>query len=125
MEQWDSSQLLLEKSTFDSINTSDKVLNLSKEGNKLTTRLQDCYQNISSGFDPEAANNMQTIILELQNTFQTIIEHASAANDISHFLEMEVAFQREVGDRMKDSVCHLCDSLDSATASAEFLLADL
>ncbi len=124
-EQWDGSQLIVEKSTFETMNVSDKILNLSKEGNCLIKRIQECYHGNLVGANPDEAKKIAVLLKEVQGLFHNILENAAASNEISHNLEREVASQRDIKDDIKTAVGQISVSIDSAVACAEFMLAEL
>jgi methyl-accepting chemotaxis protein len=125
MEQWESSQLVLEKSTFDSMNISDKALHLSRAGNKLIARLQNCCNTMVGNSEPTDDACLAEILGETGNMLYKILEVAKASSEVAHKLEQEVAYQREITDHMKNSVNTINSSVNQAVACAEFLLAEL
>jgi hypothetical protein len=123
IEQWEQSQLTLEKSAFTAINISDKILNLSMEGTSLIDKLHKELDAVLGDIDsPEMHAPM---LKELQQLFDHILSQAKDANDIAHQLELEVALQREIGEGMKNNLGTVAESLDAAVACAEFVLADM
>lgn len=125
MSQLDSSQLMTEKIAFDSVNVSDKVLNMSKEGSRLVELLQDCCSEASVGTTADKYLKMTAMLSEIRNLFQNITEASAQANDISHKIEGEVANQKEIEEHIKCQLGQIVDSIDSAVACAEFMLAEL
>ncbi|MDF2536983.1 MAG: hypothetical protein K0S76_4 [Herbinix sp.] len=125
MEQWENSQLILEKSTFDAINISDKALNLSTEGNKLILRLLDNCRKISEHPNKADVEAIATLLEEAGCLFYRILDTAKTANEIAHTLEQEVTDQREIAEVMKNSVTTISSSVNQSVACAEFLLAEL
>jgi hypothetical protein len=125
MERWDSSQLILEKSAFESMNVTDKVLNLSKEGNQLVNRLQSSYRDILAGTKAEDVQKITVMLDEVQGLFKNILETSIAGNEISHNIEKETALQKEIEEGLKGCVNKVSESLDSAVACAEFMLAEI
>jgi len=123
IEQWEHSQLILEKNAFMAINTSDKILNLSMEGSTLIDKLYEKLEAVLGDINnPEVA---MPILKELRQQFDHILRHAKEANDIAHNLELEVALQRDIGEGMKSNLSTVSESLDAAVACAEFILADM
>lgn len=125
MEQWEYSQSVLEKNSFDAINNSDKALNLSKEGNMLIDQLLDNCCLKCSEADKEKTDALVVILKEARDLFQKIVEASKAANDTAHVLEHEVANQRVIADNFKETVSNIRSNVDEAAACAEFILAEL
>ncbi len=124
MERWQSSQLILEKNSYDVMNISDKILNLSAAGNKLVEGLQEYYLTKIPA-EEEEIKPVTEILYELQKTFDQILEHSQCANETAHILEKETAEQMELVDCMQGLVCRVMDQIDSVVACEEFLLAEL
>lgn len=124
MDQWNSSQLNTEKSAFDSINMADHVLNMSKEGKRLIDLLQECCNEIIVGATADKYLKMTALLEEVKNLFHKINEASAAANDISHKIEGEVAFQKVIGEGIKGNLTLVSESIDSALACAEFIMAE-
>jgi len=125
MELWEDSQLVLEKSTFDSINGSDSALGLSREGKKLVTKLLEHCQRITENPNNADIDTMAVLLNEAGGLFQNIHAATKKSNEIAHNLELEVAHQREIAEHMKNSVGVIAKSVDQAVACAEFLLAEV
>lgn len=125
MEQWENSQSILEKSSFDAINNSDKALNLSREGNLLINKLlNNCCLKCSEA-EKENSEALVSILKEAGDLFQRIVEASKAANDTAHVLEHEVANQRVITENFKETVSTVSNNVDQAVACAEFMLAEL
>ena len=125
MEHWANSQLNTEKIAYESLNESDKVLNMSKEGYRLIELLQDCCKEISAGTTADKYLKMTALLEEIKNLFQNINEATSTVNDISHKIEGEVAFQKEIEEEIRSHLVHVGESLDIAVACAELTLAEI
>lgn len=124
MEQWEHSQLILEKNSYDTMNISDKILNLSEAGNKIACQLQGYYlAGIPAG--AEDLKQVADMLHDIQNIFNQILDHSRCANETAHILEKEAAEQMELVDQMKGLVCRTMGQIDSAAACDEFLLAEL
>ncbi len=124
MEQWDKAQLSVEKSSFDTINMSDKVLNLSKEESQLLTGLKESYHMIEDKLDSDQKERVVSLYGQINDLIYKIVDIAYASNDVSHVLEREVACQREITDRIKVSFDQMNGSMNQAVACAEFLMAE-
>lgn len=125
MSQWDNSQLLTEKSAFDSMNVSDAVLNMSKEGGRLVGLLEECCSEIAVGTSAEKYLKMTALLEEIRNLFHNITEASASVNDISHKIEGEVAHQKEIEENIKNHLNSVGESLDSAVACAELMMAEM
>ncbi|MDF2908043.1 MAG: hypothetical protein K0R34_3364 [Herbinix sp.] len=124
IEQWEESQTVLEKNAFDTMNMSDTILNLSKEGTKLVERLQVYFLTGMADAREEDIKFVASLLKEIQGMFDRIVDHSFCANETAHILENEVASQREIGDGMKSNVCKVMDQIDSCAACEEFLFAE-
>lgn len=125
MDQWENSQAVLEKSTYDTMNISDQALNLSKEGNKLIARLLFSCEKIAKNPDKAETESMTVLLEEAGSMFHKMLNVNKSANEIAHKLEQEVAYQREIAENMKNSVVTISQSVNQAVACAEFLMAEL
>ncbi len=125
IEKWEQSQLVLEKNAFDTMNMSDTILNLSKEGTKLVKRLQEYFMTGLSESKEEDIKLVAFLLQEIQGMFDRIVDHSACANETAHIIENEVAVQREIGDSMKTEVCKVIDHIDSCAACEEFLFAEI
>jgi hypothetical protein len=123
IEQWEQSQLTLEKSAFTAINISDKILNLSMKGTSLIDKLYKELDAMLGDIDRPEMN--APMLKELQQLFDHILSQAKDASDIAHQFELEVALQREIVEEMKNNLSTVAESLDDAVACAEFILADM
>ncbi|MBP1755472.1 MAG: hypothetical protein H6Q59_1870 [Firmicutes bacterium] len=124
IEQWESSQLVLEKNAFDTMNMSDTILNLSKEGTQLVEQLQEYFLIGMAEAREEEIKLVASLLLDIQGMFDRIVDHSFCANETAHILEAEVAEQREIGEGMKDRVGMVIDNIDAAAACEEFLFAE-
>lgn len=125
IDQWEQSQLMLEKSAFETMNTADTILNLSKEGNLLVDKLQDRFFAGMKHVDTENAKEVRDLLDNIQKLFHLVLEKAQSANETAHNLEIEVATQREIGENMQQSVNCINESVEAAVACAEFILAEI
>lgn len=124
MDHWDVSQALLEKNAFDAINVSDKVLNLSKEGQNLIARLQESY-NCCVTRCPEHAAEISDIMEQLKSVFKNVFSASIKVSEISHDLEHESSHQKEIKDGLGKVIGTVTEGVDAAIACAEFLLAEM
>ncbi len=124
MERWDSSQFNVEKIAYESINLSDTMVNMSKEGCRLALVLQEYYNEISLGISADKYLKMTAFLEEIKSLFQSISEIAEVENEISHQMEEEIAGQRELQEDIKCNLCQIGESLDVSVASVEFVLSE-
>jgi hypothetical protein len=125
IDQWEQSQLMLEKSAFEAMNTADKILNLSKEGFSLVDQLQNHFLKGMEHIHSEQLEQVRTLFGNLHALYQQILENAHLANETAHDFEVEVATQREIGENMLKSVSCIGESVEAALACAEFIIADM
>jgi hypothetical protein len=124
MTRWDNSQLIMEKSAFESLNVSDEVLNLSREGSLLVGRLLECCRSLMKNPSPEESRKMAAVLEEIHEVFFDISQASSNVNDISHRIEAEAESQKEMEEEIRSSLARVGESLDSAIACAELVLAE-
>jgi flagellin-like hook-associated protein FlgL len=122
--KWDETQLVLEKSAFDSLNVSDNVLKYSQECSALVARLLECCHTVVKSPDSYQQKKMLTVLEEIHEDFNKINEASSNLSDISHRIESQVTLQREIEEGIKKSLCQLSDCIDTAAASTELIIAD-
>jgi hypothetical protein len=125
IDQWEQSQLMLEKSAFETMNTADTMLNLSKQGNIFVDELYDHVYTGMKHVDSEKAEQVRVLIGDLHKLFHQFLEKAESANETAHDLEVEVATQREIGENMQKSISSISETIDAAVACAEFILAEI
>ncbi len=124
MIHWDKSQLIMEKSAFDSLNLSDEVLNLSKSGNILVGRLLECCQALIKSPGAAEQKKMLAVLEELMEIFQRIEEVSAHMNEISHRIETEAAAQRGMEENIKALLSGVAENVDTAAACTEFIMSD-
>ena len=124
MEEWSERQLNTEQTAYESLNASDMVLNLSKEGNRLVELLQGCCSEISKGTSTEKYLKMSSLMEEIKNLFQNINTVIKKVNDNSHIIEEEIAKQKDIENDIQQNLLEVKDCLDCAVACVELLMAD-
>lgn len=125
MNQWNTSQLFLEKTMFDSLNNSDRVLNLSREGRQLSAKLLECCNNLNDKTDSNVVHILREIAEETEQIYTNLVSASKKANEIAHNLEEQISCQRQASENIEDSLEYISDSVDQAAACAEFLLSEL
>lgn len=124
IEKWDDSQASLEKNAFDTMNISDTILNLSKEGTKLVDQLQRYFLTGMVEAGEEDIKVVASLLKDIQGMFDKIMDHSFCSSETAHILEAEIANQREVGEKMKQQVSKVMNNIDTAAACEEFLFAE-
>ena len=119
LEKWEASRKKLEKTSFDSINISDKAMNLSKEGKKLATELLSKYSQLAEKPDTDGIKDLEGLLEETVMAFQRLREVALLSSDTAHSLEQEVAMQREIAENVAASIDLIGRSINQAVACAE------
>lgn len=122
--KWDNSQLIMEKSAFESLNYSDDVMNYSKNGSILVGRLLECCQSLLKNPCSVEQMKMEAVLEELLNDFQRIREASTHINEIAHRIEAEAATQKEIEENIKKSLASVSESVDTAAACAELTMTD-
>ncbi len=125
MNKWDQSQLFMEKSAFESLNLSDEVLKLSKEGNALVGRLLECCQGVVRNPGAMEQKKVMVVLEEIHEVFQKINDATTSMNEIAHNIEEEAAKQRVIEDGVKTTLIEVGSSIDTVAACAELMIADL
>ncbi|MDD3172280.1 MAG: hypothetical protein PHF63_01200 [Herbinix sp.] len=125
MVQWDKSQLIMEKSAFDSMNVSDEVLRLSKEGSVLVDRLIESCQAMLENPNAVEHQKMSVVLEEIYKVFYNISVASTNVSMISHKIEKEAAAQKDIEEELKEVLVGVSESIDSAVACAELILAEI
>ena len=121
----ENSQLITEKIAYESLNTSDKVMNMTKEGYRLIELLQESCKDVAVGTSAEKYLKMMALLEEIKNLFHNINGAAVVISDISHKIEGEVATQKVIEEDIKDQLVHVSESLNLAVACAEMVMTEL
>jgi len=112
----------MEKCSYELINKSDKLVRLSNSGLVLANRLKEAFMrsNIDAVMDKES---LLRIIDEIHENILNIYNTSMETNISVHEIETEAVCQRDNKDFINDSLSLLSDSINSAAACAELLLA--
>lgn len=124
MTVWDNSQLVMEKSAFESLNLSDEVLNLSKNGVDLVGRLLECCHSLVENPCAVEQSKVKAVLKELLASFDRIIESSVNINEISHSIEAQAAVQKDLEEEIKKSIAGVSESINAAAACAEFIMTE-
>lgn len=119
LEKWECSQKMLEKTTFDIINISDKALNRTKDGKMLMSELLEQYSRVVANPDRENLKGMASLLEESVTMFHHIREAVLTVSNTAHNLEKEVTVQRGAVEHMKSSIDHIGRSVNHTVACAE------
>ena len=119
LEKWEASRRKLEKTSFDSINISDKAMNLSKEGKKLAAELLSKYSQLAEKPDTDGIKDLEGLLEKTVMAFQRLREVALLSSDTAHSLEQEAAMQREIAESVAASIDLIGRSINQAVACAE------
>ncbi len=123
MEKLSLSQQYIEKNAYKSMNTADKVLNLSREGKHQLVKLRERgLAYIESPTEIEKEQVLE-LIAEINGLLNKIYESAAEDNAILHNIEHEVANQCKLTDLLKDEISIVSNSVDQAVACAEMIIA--
>jgi uncharacterized protein YPO0396 len=125
LEQWENSQLVTEKYMFESMNETDKVLNLSREGSHLIKKMKDFCSEGNIGEASDQHLKLESQLQEFQNLFKNIMTSSAAANELSHRIESEAAEQKKMEEEIRNTLSQVSGSIESAVACAEIVLAEL
>jgi hypothetical protein len=119
----DNSLIAMEKSSFELLNNSDKLVCMSKEGMLLADRLKEAL--ISNNLETLIERDMLVhIINEISNNLLNIYNTSIKSNNSSHEIEAEAVYQREYKEFINDSLSLIGDSINSTVACAELILAE-
>lgn len=124
MEQWNESHLNIEKHAYESMNISDQVLNLSREGNQLLTSLQEQYNRNCMCKNNEECLKLGRIMDEVKKLFGQIEKVSYTVNDISHKMEEEIAIQKELGEGIQLNLDTINEGLETSVAYAELMFSE-
>ncbi|MDF2543992.1 MAG: hypothetical protein K0S47_3710 [Herbinix sp.] len=122
MDQLEETQLKVETNAFEVLNNSDKTLNLIKEGNEILSKMQSACEPFMETTDNPSEKHMSILLDSLSSLFEKIMDSVNLAYHISHSMEQEVAIQKEITDRVRQSVTIINDSVDKAAACAELMM---
>ena len=123
LKKWDDTQFTIEKSAYESMNASDQVLNLSKEGSHLVTKLLACCEILINSPGEEACTNTKAALEELVTAFSRITEVSETINEVAHTIEKNVADQKEIEENIKSSIQNVDKKLSEVVANTELYLA--
>lgn len=122
LDKMENSVMTMEKASFELLNNSDKLVNMSKESLLLANRLKEVFAGIS---EDKVTNKdiieqiIDEIHIKLHNMHNTALNNSSSSHDI----EAEAVCQRENKEFINDSLSLISDSINSAVACADLLLA--
>ena len=123
VEKLEQSQLRIEKSSYEAMNSTDKVLNLSREGKELTAKLLANYQSYVANPSDIERHSMTILLEEMCMLLTKITDNATTDNEILHTIEREVANQCNETEKISSSISMVSDSINQAAACAEIIMA--
>lgn len=123
LEKMENSVIVMEKKSFELLNSSDKLVCMSKEGMLLTDRLKETFvsNNLETVMDKDILIH---IVDEIQNYFHNIYNTSIMSSNSSHEIETEAVYQREYKEFINASLSLISDSINSAVACAELMLTE-
>lgn len=124
LEQWDNSLHSMEKYAFEAINTADKVLNISGEGERLVRLLQECFLGHSDKVSSDVKQREAALLDSINRLFHEITEISAANIELSHKLETVAVGQKELKDEVTGSLSEIGERLNCAIACAELVVAE-
>ncbi len=127
MEAWDASQLTMEKSAYEIMNTSDDVLRFTREGSLLAGKLMDCCRSLMDNpcMDIIKNKDMAGVLEELNQVFANISEASAGVSDLAHKLEEEVEVQKELEESVKICLGNVGECVNSVLACEELVMASV
>jgi len=123
LKQLNTTQITIEKSAYESMNSSDDVLNLSKEGRLLVNKLLECCNVLMNQPGEEACLKTKAVLEELNSAFLRISQSSSIINEVAHTIEKNVADQKEIEEGIKVDMHRSSENVNEVIASAEMYLA--
>lgn len=123
LNKWDNSQICIENSAYESMNTSDEVLILCKEGNQLVGKLLECCSSMMKNPGVEQCKKTEVVLEDLLKVFMRITQSSNNINELAHRIEMETATQKVMEDSIMESLQSIGNSIDEVVASTELYLA--
>ncbi len=125
IDQWESSQVTLEKGTFEALNVSDTIVSLTNEGHQMVSVLQDYFTRATMQLTEQDVRHTAELLKEIHNLFHSIQWNAKHTNEIMHNCDQAVATQREIGETAKNSLHTISESVNCVVACTEMILAEL
>ncbi len=123
MDQLSRSQLLIEKHSYEAINTTDMVLSLSKEGMSLVRSLKEGGEAYIANPSTEGKDRLLLLLNDLNGLLHKIMEAASTDNELLHSIEKVADTQYGLTDGLKESIHVVSQSVEQAAACAEMVMA--
>ena len=120
-EEWLDSQKLLEKVTYDTINITDTMLNLSQKGNEWVSLLQPNYNKMLENPSEVDRELIARCLKELHYIFVKIQEAIKAFSDSAHAMDRELVHHKEIMDHIQSSVTFIGSNINQIVAFEEFV----
>ena len=122
MDKLCQSQQRIEKHSYEAMNMTDTVLNLTKQGKQLVTKLKDGGCSYSENPCEDGKANLIRLLEEMNILLNKIMESAASDNEILHSIEYTAADQCGMTEALKSKIHTVCNSLDHAVACAELVV---
>lgn len=116
------SQQRIEKHSYEAMNMTDTVLNLTKQGEKLLIKLKEGSCAYSGKPCEVGKDNLIQFIEEMQSLLSQIIQSSVTDNEILHSIEYSAAEQCGVTEELKTSISAVSNIVDHAVACAELVM---
>jgi len=122
LDRMEKSVEAMENCSYELLNKSDKLLAMSKLAMLLTDRLKELFASVR--LEPLAdKDTLVGIINDIHSCLQSIHNTCMESNCSSHEIESEAVIQRENKEFINDTLTMISNSISSAVACAEMLLA--
>ncbi len=117
------SQQKIEKYSYEAMNITDTVLNLTKQGKLLVNKLKDGGCEYSENPCEVGKDNLIQLLDEMNQLLSNIMASAMSDNEILHSIEYTAADQCGITEELKNSICSVDNCINHAVACAELIMA--
>ncbi len=122
MDKLCRSQQKIEKHSYEAMNVTDTVLNLTKQGKQLVSKIRDEEGRYCGGSSEEEPCNLILLLEEINLLFNRIMEAAVTDNEILHAIEYTAADLCGTTNELNDTMSFVISSVDHAVACAEMIM---
>ncbi len=122
MDKLVQSQQKIEKYSYEAMNMTDTVLNLTKQGQQLVSKLRDGGLRYTENPCEAGKDSLIQLIDAVQNLLNNIIKSAVSDNEILHSIEYTAADQCGMTEELKASISSISNCLGHAVACAELVM---
>ena len=122
MDKLCQSQNKIEKHSYEAMNMTDTVLNLTRQGKKLVSQFKEGggHHCINSGDEDKC--NLILLLEEINQLFGKITEAAAKDNELLHSIETVAADQCGMTQELKNTIGIVNGTVDHAVACAEMIM---